>query len=364
MKTLKFFTFLMILLLGASFYGCYTELASRPDRHSRTRYKDYDRIQDTARYDDRYSDEYSDQDTNYYADDGNYDNDGTTNNYYYGDYRPFYRRYYWGYHPGFSIGVGWDFYDPYWYDNYCYFDPYWGYYNYPIFSRPYWGYYSYWGYPYYYYGGNYTKSRNYGFTRLRNNDGSRGIGSVRTRDLISGGRNRAISTSTVPGRDRLYKTGGTSGSDTRTGRTTARTIDRRPSGTSRERVATPGSTNTNRPNVERRNPRPTYERPRGERSRSENSGSNSGSRRQRREQYRSYYQQRYGSPSENGSSSSSNRTYSSPRYSAPRSQSSSGSSLRSYSAPSSRGNSGGSSSSRSSSGGGESRGGGGERRGR
>ncbi|MGE5498220.1 MAG: hypothetical protein ACM3Q2_09130, partial [Syntrophothermus sp.] len=137
----RFLPLVLIILAGLTLAGCYTQLA-RSERHSDRTYDDRDRLYDDRDSDEAYSDGYSaDQDTNYY-----YDNDYRGSDYW--NYRPYYRRYFWGYTPGVHVGIGWgsSIYDPWWdnygwYGGYGYYDPFYSpYYNYPLFGHLYGGY--------------------------------------------------------------------------------------------------------------------------------------------------------------------------------------------------------------------------------
>ena len=127
MKKMKIFVLAILPILVFTASGCYTQ---------------YDRSNDNYDRDYR-SGSYSDYDD--YAD-TNYNSSETTINNYYSD-GPYYKRYFWGYHPGISIGfysdyysggywgsyVDWPwcgtYYPSYWwnwypvYDNYCYYYP-------------------------------------------------------------------------------------------------------------------------------------------------------------------------------------------------------------------------------------------------
>ncbi|MEI7810895.1 MAG: hypothetical protein WCJ01_00560 [Ignavibacteria bacterium] len=200
MKILKRIMFLALLAGFGNFYGCYTQLSTRGYRAER----DYDKNRGYET-NDRYSDDQTGQDTAGYADNNqSYQGGSAYDNYddgYY--YRPFYRRYYGGYQPGLTTGIGFGYYNPYWYDNYCSFDPFYSADFYPFYNH-YYGY-NYWG-------GGYYGSHNYGYsggyggkhhandiTRLRNNDGGRGAYTSRRRDLLTSPRGGSIANPLISG---------------------------------------------------------------------------------------------------------------------------------------------------------------------
>ncbi|MCX7797725.1 MAG: hypothetical protein N2249_03780 [Melioribacter sp.] len=153
MKTIvKFLSLISLFFLG----GCYTQLALRDyNKNYEEEYTYYDSREDTA---------YNEvkKEVNIYN--------------YYGFY-PNYRRYYWGYYPGFSITIDAYYYDPFWWDFYYpYYYPWW-YYPYPYsywVYKEYWYYHPYyWHYGYKHYGNIYKYRQTY--THLRNLDGGRNL---------------------------------------------------------------------------------------------------------------------------------------------------------------------------------------------
>ncbi len=196
---MKFYITSILLFIVVSFTGCYTQLAVR-DRD----YKPSDDYYDQPATENYY---YDEEDSTYYADEEYYYEDespyrdGETsygsegNNYYYDDYgvRPNYRRYYWGYYPGSSIYIGYNYWD--W--NHYYWD-YWDWYYYPtfVYYPSWWNYGYYWNswytpyYGYNYYGYNNTTKYKYRTNNYatRNNGGGRGTRSSRLTD--TGGRTR------------------------------------------------------------------------------------------------------------------------------------------------------------------------------
>lgn len=147
----KYISLLALIPLFA-FGGCYTQLALRSDYGYNDDYT-YEEQEDTSYVEKR-------GEVNIY-------------NYYYDG--PYYRRYYWGYYPGWSITIGTYYYDPFWWDFYYpYYYPWW-YYPY---HYNYWVYTDYWYYPHYWHHGYYSpgvyKYRNT-YTRLRNTDGGRSV---------------------------------------------------------------------------------------------------------------------------------------------------------------------------------------------
>jgi hypothetical protein len=168
MKTKLYIPIFISFLLTIFFAGCYTQIATRDDDYSNDLY-DYGYYDNEEEYDSTASSgdyEYED------------DPDIVVNKYYFGNY-PYYRRYFWGYHPTIIIGIGWNswYYDPF----YC--DPfyYWNWCGYPWYYPSY--YYSFYN-PYYYYpnywwdwnnyGGSYTyRERSRDTYSIRNNSGLR-----------------------------------------------------------------------------------------------------------------------------------------------------------------------------------------------
>lgn len=180
MKKMYIFGLIILPALFLSFSGCYTQYERG--------YSSYDR--------DYRSSDYSEEE-NY--SDTSYSSSGTTivNNYY--DY-PGYKRYFWGYHPGITIGLGYydDYYYGYYWNNYVdwpwcgtYYPSYW------------WSWYPRYDNYYYYYPGHHgghhgwrdgdrdIKYRNNNTAHLRNSTGLRDAGGSRgslTRDNSSGNR--------------------------------------------------------------------------------------------------------------------------------------------------------------------------------
>lgn len=102
MKYLKLLTAFVAALF--IFSGCYTQLAMRPS--------EYEREEEQVTVENEYKENYEDTseyttESEYNTDEESYyDDEGEINNYYSGSYYP-YSRYYWGYHPGISIGFHW-----------------------------------------------------------------------------------------------------------------------------------------------------------------------------------------------------------------------------------------------------------------
>lgn len=272
MKTIKGFAIVIFLITVGSFSGCYTQLESggfnRPerDRDHSERERDYD---NSYNEEEEYTEDYDTTmtDSSYYYED---DTDYTINNYYSNDYyRPFYRRYYSGYHPGISIGFhfGYSYYD-YYYDPFWVSSPFWWDYHfspYHYIYNPY--YYPGYSYPYYWGSwGNYDgyKYRKNDFTRLRNNDGSRGS-ILRTRDTGSRNSGGVVSTSRTSGnvRDDVSRNGRdrttiSSDRNTRTKNTRDRDVIKRNTGRDnrKEVIRKERTNNDSRPKINSGNKRP------------------------------------------------------------------------------------------------------------
>ncbi len=158
---LKISAFIPLITLG----GCYTQLALKTDE---------------SYYQDSYS--YEDQDDTTYTEERKEVN---IYNYYFDG--PYYRRYYWGYYPGWYITMG-TYFEPFWWDIYYPYVPWWYYpyvYNYWIYND------YYWHYPHFWYYGHYSpgiyKYRNI-YTRLRNTDGGRNFDIYNRGDSYRSGR--------------------------------------------------------------------------------------------------------------------------------------------------------------------------------
>lgn len=137
------------------FTGCYTQLATKDFGYSHEEdnygYYDNQEFEDSTESGDEYTQDY------------NYDeNDNITiNKYYFGGY-PFYRRYFWSYHPSFYFGISFGdwYYDPYYWDPFYYWNWCGTWWYYPSY------YYSYY-YPYHYYNYYGWYGYNHGFYKYR-----------------------------------------------------------------------------------------------------------------------------------------------------------------------------------------------------
>ena len=180
MKSKIFYTLSILFLIGLT--GCYTQVATQesPDH---TQYNEPPNSESSGYY---YEE---DSDSGYYVED---DEGAIINNYYYDDYYPSYRRYYGYYYPAFTIGIGFGYYYPYFWNSWCgysWYDPYPYYWYYPSYYSCYYSYYPYNYYPggyygYSYYDDDYYKTRSDYTSRLRNNSGGRGSGN-RLREPVS-----------------------------------------------------------------------------------------------------------------------------------------------------------------------------------
>ncbi len=178
----NFYKLFFLFVLSLFFAGCYTQVAVKEIASQKER-SDYS-YEEEGNYDSANTDE-SDESAYSYTD----DTDIVINKYYYGSY-PFYRRYFWGYHPTIIIGIGWSswYYDPFCYDpffywNWCgtwwYYPTYYYYSYYPYYYPPYYYHWGYWGY----YDGYKYRERSRDVYSIRNNSGLRN--SFVTRDALT-----------------------------------------------------------------------------------------------------------------------------------------------------------------------------------